>query len=354
MKHTAASCRLAFAGLTLVLAAFVAVCGDMGVATIEDEDGAVADDDRRRRDAAEAPDSSEPSDGSDPSDSSVADDATTDAATQDAGHPADTGYGDAGHPGDGGHPWDAGHADGGHGDAGHGDSGHGDTGQADGGQPGDSGHTVDAGHPDSGAADAGHGDSGGPADAGATCTLNTGDVPCDICLEQHCNSQCVSCENNPACVSVFECGLLCDPTDTACLDACGRQYPGGAWDGAALYNCAVSNCRLQCAPDADGGTVTDAGLPFDAGFLPDGGSVICGLDWGTQQCSACFHTACSSQCQNCAKNADCVSALMCIAQCPQGDLQCMNGCASQYPGSFSLLMALYNCMSGNCGPQCGL
>ncbi|MBI5526334.1 MAG: hypothetical protein HY897_08360 [Deltaproteobacteria bacterium] len=356
MKHSAAFCRLAFVALMMMIVAFVAVCGDMGVATIEDEDGAVSGGDRGRRDGGEGPedrgttdtgaqsDAAEdvpgPSDASDPSDTSYPSDGSFDSGEQDdAGGVTDAETADTGQPGDGGHPGDTGN-----GDAGHGDAGHGDTGHGDGGQPGDAGHPIDTGHPD----------TGGTPDAGATCTLNTGIPACNTCLRTDCVSRCATCQNNPACVSVFECGLLCDPSDTACLDACATQYPGGAFDGANLYNCAVSNCQLQCVQAPDGGTVTDSGLPFDAGFLPDGGSVICNLSWGSQACSDCFHSACSSQCQNCAKNADCVSALMCVAQCPQGDMQCWNGCVSQYPGSFSLLMALYNCMSGNCGAQCGL
>jgi len=326
---------VALGGALAVPLFFLAVCGDIAVApTPEDTDGSSGGD----RGVGEGHDDAGH---------------VRDSGRADGGH--DTGT-DAGHPHDGGTAVDAAGNDVGGcdsscdddtgqvADTGPTDAGTHDASVADAGHPADTGTPADTGHP----ADAGH------PDAGASCTINTGMPACNTCLAVQCTTECTTCQGNSSCLDVLACGLACDPGDTTCLENCASAHPGGASDGANLYNCAVDHCLLQCSLDRDAGHPTDGGMLPDIGVLPDGGSVLCGLQWGSQACTTCYQSACSSQCQACAGNYDCVMAFTCIAQCPQGDMTCWNGCVSQYPGSFSLIMAMYNCANGNCKSQCGL
>jgi len=345
--------KLAFLFCAVLAVATLSVCGTTGTATGPEETDGASDHDRGVNEGHDDTGQNDtggitPKDTGHPKDSGTADDVPgddtggLDVSPSDTGMPDDTGTPDAGTPVDTGNPVDTGTPA---------DTGTPiDTGTpVDTGHPADTGHPVDTGHPDSGVADTGH-----PVDGGGTCTIDTGMPACNTCLATQCTSQCTTCQGNPACLDVLACGLGCDINDATCLENCATQNPGGAADGANLYNCVSDHCLMQCASVSDAGPPADAGVLPDIGHLPDGGSVLCAMQWGNQTCTTCYQSACSSQCQACAGNYDCVLALTCIAQCPQGDTTCMYGCVQQYHGSFSLIMAMYNCVNGSCKTQCGL
>ena len=95
---------------------------------------------------------------------------------------------------------------------------------------------------------------GGP-DSGTMCGgFSSTDACQSTCLLSTCCSVAATCSQNASCLTLFRCVTACNPTDNACVAACGNASPTGVTDFNALSTCQGS---CPCA-SGDAGSV-DAG-----------------------------------------------------------------------------------------------
>jgi hypothetical protein len=165
----------------------------------------------------------------------------------------------------------------------------------------------------------GDGDSGsidddggsGGSDSGGTDIDGSSPDTCDQCAQTACGSQEQTCENDPACLQLWQCENGCG--SQSCIDGCAN----GSTQGALSELDAVSGCTDQsCA--------TECGAS-------DGGQDACGFSFNSASCAQCFESSCCSQGQACASDPDCLSLDSCLNACAQGDQACENTCFSQAP-----------------------
>jgi len=122
---------------------------------------------------------------------------------------------------------------------------------------GSGGASPDAGPEDAGPdapADAG---SDAPTDA-APCALispySSQNAACNACAEERCCAEINGCLGDPGCNDDYvNCTLACAFVDdggdaglTACLDACGAQYPQGKAEYDVAIGCAEQACATPC------------------------------------------------------------------------------------------------------------
>lgn len=125
---------------------------------------------------------------------------------------------------------------------------------------------------------------------------------------------------------------------TAPLVACGSRGP---LDDGPIYLAAEAGAPT--ALDA-GDAVRDAAIDARrAGIL---------------ECGQCLVGQCSSDVLSCAQSPGCRAMLECVVlQCGGGgggmDMQCLTSCASGDPAGAAKILQIFQCVTGDCGPECG-
>lgn len=93
---------------------------------------------------------------------------------------------------------------------------------------------------------------GTPVTPGA-CTIQTGNVTCDQCLQQGCCAQIAACDGDPDCPATDACMAQCyqqyaynPQVEQQCEQQCFAQHPSGGQKLDALYQCMGTVCGAQC------------------------------------------------------------------------------------------------------------
>jgi hypothetical protein len=101
------------------------------------------------------------------------------------------------------------------------------------------------------------GSGSGGSDGGKVveCTLSSGVVGCDSCVQRHCNAPCVTCQGNSECNAILEC-ILTDcftqqgTVNQQCAGSCETAHPSGTADfNDFIVNpdaCARTYCEGFC------------------------------------------------------------------------------------------------------------
>jgi hypothetical protein len=83
-----------------------------------------------------------------------------------------------------------------------------------------------------------------------SCAIQFANPPCDNCVQANCLSQCQACAGDAECVALVQCGMLCNPGDSACLNTCANSHPNGLTNGLPFVGpttgCVATNCASQC------------------------------------------------------------------------------------------------------------
>jgi len=81
-----------------------------------------------------------------------------------------------------------------------------------------------------------------------------------------------------------------------------------------------------------------------------GAAAVC-VDFG-DACTACEVEACEESYCACYGEADCGLYAQCTFACPDGDLDCYQGCNSQYPAAITKAVLLNDCAAAACPVAC--
>jgi hypothetical protein len=98
------------------------------------------------------------------------------------------------------------------------------------------------------------GDTGGAGGAPA-CSIQSPDPACNGCITGACLTQCNTCANSQACVSLLQCLINC--TTSTCQNNCANQYPSGIDDFMSFLGvggCVDTQCATPCGGGGTGGT----------------------------------------------------------------------------------------------------
>lgn len=156
---------------------------------------------------------------------------------------------------------------------------------------------------------------------------------CGACINSKCGAQCNACFAEPQCQYYWACSSGC-AYDKACLANCKARYPLGEPLFNALLDdsgaCINNSCKTEC-------TVTCSNI------------IVSG------SCATCNTNNCSSQCQTCLSQSECLDLLYCIDSC-YGDEQCGNNCLSDYSAGVSAMdswLGNSGCLHTYCASACG-
>ena len=114
-----------------------------------------------------------------------------------------------------------------------------------------------AGGTGTGGSGAGGTAAGGTGNAERVCVWTSHDDDCDACVDDKCQSECVACVGNAACLAGQECANECPFPEgyVGCVTECSDGMSAGDKAlGEAILNCHESKCSDVCPSLADGGT----------------------------------------------------------------------------------------------------
>ncbi|MFO0759415.1 MAG: hypothetical protein U0359_23175 [Byssovorax sp.] len=147
---------------------------------------------------------------------------------------------------------------------------------------------------------------------------------CTNCLSTGCPETYCNCYNNPACLKLIQCTNMCNG-DAACIQTCETDNQDGIADVVLLTSCAASTCAQQC-PKSDA-------MPIDP-------------------CNQCLLTSCEDAANACLAEPECSALYQCLANCPNLDLSCQQGCYADHGAGTMALQDLLQCGSQMCSGSC--
>ncbi|HQP33637.1 MAG TPA: hypothetical protein PLI95_00595, partial [Polyangiaceae bacterium] len=108
-----------------------------------------------------------------------------------------------------------------------------------------------------------------------------------------------------------------------------------------------------------GGAAGEAGAAGTAGAA---GAGACAIVIGVPACDECINTSCSSECNTCAQNAECVAIFecvtgTCVSDAGQADMTCAMGCVTSHTAGMNDFFKFWQgtqpgCVSKNCATPC--
>jgi hypothetical protein len=145
---------------------------------------------------------------------------------------------------------------------------------------------------------------------------------CTKCLSQACAPTYCSCYGNLDCSALFECWKTCSPGDTACAQSCESAHQDGISSAFLLSDCAASSCATDCPG-------TEA-LPA---------------------CQKCLFESCDVQMNACVANPECTALFTCAKAC-NGDMTCVQQCATDHPNGVQDATKVNTCAKVSCTSVC--
>jgi hypothetical protein len=168
------------------------------------------------------------------------------------------------------------------------------------------------------------GGMGGAGGAGGTQEIcrSFGD-PCTSCASVNCPEIWCGCQQNPECLSLFNCFGMC-MGDPGCQSDCLASHENGISDVLLVSGCAGTTCDASC----------QFGNPD---FTP---------------CQECAFSSCGTEWNACLATADCLSLWQCFQGCEPLDLTCQQDCYASFPDGVELLEDALTCSNAACSDVC--
>jgi hypothetical protein len=87
------------------------------------------------------------------------------------------------------------------------------------------------------------------------------DDPCEVCIATECTAEALACCEHEGCLEVVRCAAEngCSGVDCYAPDKCQAEIDAAGIDvaseyAAALGECAMASCQMQCLPEGGGGS----------------------------------------------------------------------------------------------------
>ena len=157
------------------------------------------------------------------------------------------------------------------------------------------------------------------------CDINVGTPSCNDCFVAACTNECLAMVASAEYDSWIACAEAC--TDQNCLDACYLQYPEAGEATDLVQDCLEENCWDECNFSSN-----------------------CNLSTNDASCDACFHAACSVECESLSGDGYLNDFPNCINGC--NEAACEEACKLQYPGTGAAYETLLECVHLNCPDEC--
>ena len=69
-------------------------------------------------------------------------------------------------------------------------------------------------------------------------------------------------------------------------------------------------------------------------------------------CTDCTRNNCGAENEACFNNTECTRLVGCVVECPEGESDCIAGCAEGFPDGVALSFDLANCLAQSCASDC--
>ena len=165
----------------------------------------------------------------------------------------------------------------------------------------------------------------------ADCGVKPDTTKLNPCVLSGCPGQWNSCVNNAGCLGALDCGLACDPKDSACQQTCVDSSSSAAQSLFTTLNTCLGTACSSTSSGSCGDGTCDPATETEANCKAD----------------CCGTTSCASQINACKANTSCVSIAQCYGKCT--DQTCADAClAAGTPSGQSVFNSLLTCSQTNC------
>lgn len=139
-----------------------------------------------------------------------------------------------------------------------------------------------------------------------------------------CTTEGTACNQGTPCGNFLACANNCPANDSACVQQCSTDNPGGQAAYVELIDCACVDCPTEC------------------GSEPICEAPMCGLTFPEENgCDTCMESSCCTETQDCTDDTDCRGCA--TGTEPQG-FDC---------STVTLLDDLFGCLNTSCRDECG-